>query len=59
MNQEHEPRFRPLEYFSDDELDSITFDLQAQRRDIDDTYDEVMRERTYRYAERLRKKLDG
>jgi hypothetical protein len=56
---EREPRFRPLEHFTDDELDSITFDLQAQRRDIDETYDEEMNERTYRYAERLRGKLDG
>jgi hypothetical protein len=59
MNIERQPQFRPLEHFNDDELDSITFDLQAQRRDIDDTYDEVMRERTRRYAERLRSKLDG
>jgi hypothetical protein len=59
MNIERQPQYRPLEHFSDEELDSITFDLQAQRRDIDDTYDEVMRERTFRYAERLRSKLDG
>jgi hypothetical protein len=51
---EHEPRFRPLEHFSDDELDSITLDLQAQRRDIDETYGEVLSERARRYTERLR-----
>ena len=57
MNQE--PRYQnPYLLLTQEELDSITFDIQEQQRGLTAEYDLIQQARLIRYAENLRAKLD-
>jgi hypothetical protein len=51
---EDEPKpVRPFEHLTDQELDEYTLYLQEQARPINNAYNELMIERSRRYAQRL------
>jgi hypothetical protein len=50
---EYEPKRRPLEGLSDEQLDALTHDLQLQQRELTRLYSTIQDERLKRYTEKL------